>query len=394
MDGDDADGSSFAPGQLTDAIRRRVMDGFRDQLPPSSFDQNSFIEFIMLLVTNGRTRAQIEKEMAPFVGGAARTLVVWLFDELRSAVDNDNETAPALKRKLSSVVVAPVAADPPNATTTAATRRPAPARLLADALKPTSSSRRAPVTKRKASPEPAHHRRTAKRARSPSPKRGAGPRRIDARSESFVVTIKNDRVMQAGGATTTTPAREPETVSGNGPASGPPTGPAPSNASRPAARSTKKPIRCAFWPACEKGEACPFTHPSEPCKFWPRCSFGKSCLYLHNQPLPPGTTTATTTQVPCKFGAACKRPTCRFSHPSRAAAGAGADGPAKPCRFDPKCTKITCAFAHPKRDANGYFDERMQVDHDVEESEEEHDEITLVLSNSLPQTPPRVDTVQ
>lgn len=98
--------------------------------------------------------------------------------------------------------------------------------------------------------------------------------------------------------------------------------------------------------------------------------------------------------MPCKFGAACKRPTCRFSHPSRAAAGAGADGPAKPCRFDPKCTKITCAFAHPKRDANGYFDERMQVDHDVEESEEEHDEITLVLSNSLPQTPPRVDTVQ
>lgn len=48
--------------------------------------------------------------------------------------------------------------------------------------------------------------------------------------------------------------------------------------------------------------------------------------------------------VPCRFGAACTRPGCIFSHPARQQAGHFAT----PCRFGAACTRASCPFQHPE----------------------------------------------
>lgn len=62
----------------------------------------------------------------------------------------------------------------------------------------------------------------------------------------------------------------------------------------------KKPVRCTFWPNCEKGDAaCPFVHPSKPCTAFPNCPFGAACHYIHPT---------------CRFDGFCARPDCPFTH--------------------------------------------------------------------------------
>jgi hypothetical protein len=46
--------------------------------------------------------------------------------------------------------------------------------------------------------------------------------------------------------------------------------------------------------------------------------------------------------IPCRFGAACTRPGCNFSHPARATHSAVA------CRFGAGCTRANCTFQHPE----------------------------------------------
>jgi hypothetical protein len=123
-------------------------------------------------------------------------------------------------------------------------------------------------------------------------------------------------------------------------------------------------VRCKYFPACTKGEKCEFFHPTEVCKFFPRCSNGNQCLFIHQNPFKKARPTPTPGAIPCKFGSACTRPDCFFSHPpDRKIAGSTAV-PSAPtqtsassekkdivCRYDTSCTKILCPYRHPKRDS-------------------------------------------
>jgi hypothetical protein len=75
---------------------------------------------------------------------------------------------------------------------------------------------------------------------------------------------------------------------------------------------------------------------------------------------------------PCRFGAACTRPDCRFAHPAeRNIAGAPQQqqpssptrgGSAQPCRFGAACTRPDCRFSHPaERNIAGGGDEFCPV---------------------------------
>lgn len=64
----------------------------------------------------------------------------------------------------------------------------------------------------------------------------------------------------------------------------------------------KKPIRCSYWPACEKGNACMFIHPNKPCTTFPNCPFGQQCHYIHPN---------------CRFDGFCTRPDCPFTHTAK-----------------------------------------------------------------------------
>lgn len=63
--------------------------------------------------------------------------------------------------------------------------------------------------------------------------------------------------------------------------------------------SKKLPIRCLFWPNCEKGENCLHVHPSKPCLAFPQCPFGSKCHYIHPT---------------CRYDGFCARPDCVFFH--------------------------------------------------------------------------------
>eukprot|EP00474_Spongospora_subterranea_P010358 CRZ10816.1 hypothetical protein [Spongospora subterranea] len=417
--------------ELTDDIKRRISEQFKTKLPPNyEFDETSFIEFIMLLVINGRTKSQIQREMTPFVGGASAALVDWLWSALTAV--RSAPGSPIKKRKLSSVVLAASAPLPqPAAKANRAARGGvAPSRILSAAVKDATRStkdapkpvRRAPSLVRRAlspvrrasfpvkqptanlttrhrvmrSPEvKKRSRKSLSPIRDPSPVLSlkTGRRRVvPVNGSSCTITIRNTNVMAAAVPIFNQSLEDVanvQNVKPNEPEPNSTVAFTPQTSDKP----TKKPIRCAFWPACEKGTACAFTHPSEPCKFWPRCTFGSKCLYLHNQPLPSGTRLK---QAPtaCKFGSSCTRTDCKFAHdrrtPKAVSNMSSAPASSGSCRYDPRCTKIACPFLHPKRDSSGFFNSAMRDDDDdgfVED--DEHDDITLVLSNSLPRTPPQ-----
>jgi hypothetical protein len=61
----------------------------------------------------------------------------------------------------------------------------------------------------------------------------------------------------------------------------------------------KKLIRCTFWPACDKGEQCPYLHPNKPCATFPNCQFGQLCHFLHPS---------------CRYDGYCTRLDCTYTH--------------------------------------------------------------------------------
>merc|ERR1712038_879535 len=72
------------------------------------------------------------------------------------------------------------------------------------------------------------------------------------------------------------------------------------------AKHGRFPERCRFWPACMKGDACPFHHPSTPCMKFPRCSFGDKCGYIHPK---------------CRYDGHCTRKDCMYMHTAKNSTG-------------------------------------------------------------------------
>ncbi|KAH8828390.1 hypothetical protein DL96DRAFT_1709682 [Flagelloscypha sp. PMI_526] len=129
----------------------------------------------------------------------------------------------------------------------------------------------------------------------------------------------------------------------------------------------QSPSLCKFGVRCTNAH-CRWSHPSpvatpesgvvlsnEPCDNGKNCK-DKDCIKSHVSPAvlnpqasqqpPPASHPSTIAQqpssVPCRFGAACTRQGCTFSHPAKVAT------PTQPCRYGAGCTKATCQFQHPE----------------------------------------------
>ncbi|KAF5317164.1 hypothetical protein D9611_004006 [Ephemerocybe angulata] len=129
----------------------------------------------------------------------------------------------------------------------------------------------------------------------------------------------------------------------------------------------QSPTLCKFGTKCSNAH-CRYSHPSpvataesgvvlsnDPCENGKNC-VDKDCTKAHVSPAvlnpnaefsappvaaPPPRATHTANAVPCRFGLACTRPGCTFSHPPRPSHGS------QPCRFGTACTKASCTFQHP-----------------------------------------------
>ncbi|KAF8967971.1 hypothetical protein BDZ97DRAFT_1977412 [Flammula alnicola] len=129
----------------------------------------------------------------------------------------------------------------------------------------------------------------------------------------------------------------------------------------------QSPTLCKFALKCTNAH-CRYSHPSpvataesgivlsnEACEKGKNCR-DKDCIKAHvspavlnpqaEQPAPSAAVTAAPqphhTPVPCRFGNACTRPGCTFSHPARPTHFA------TQCRFGASCTRAQCAFQHPE----------------------------------------------
>ncbi|KAG6847566.1 hypothetical protein H0H93_007357 [Arthromyces matolae] len=126
----------------------------------------------------------------------------------------------------------------------------------------------------------------------------------------------------------------------------------------------QSPTLCKFSTKCTNAQ-CRYAHPSpvattesgvvlsnEACEKGKDCQ-DKDCIkghvspaVLNPQPLeniapaPIPQTHVHNSPVPCRFGAACTRPNCSFSHPPRTPISTQ-------CRFGAACTRAGCTFAHP-----------------------------------------------
>ncbi|TFK23172.1 hypothetical protein FA15DRAFT_670781 [Coprinopsis marcescibilis] len=123
----------------------------------------------------------------------------------------------------------------------------------------------------------------------------------------------------------------------------------------------QSPTLCKFGTKCTNSQ-CRYSHPSpvataesgivlsnEPCEKGKDCQ-DKDCTQAHvspavlnpnaestiPNPTAPSPRPAPTPGVPCRFGLACTRPGCSFTHPPR-----------QPCRFGTACTRSNCTFQHP-----------------------------------------------
>ncbi|KAF8633313.1 hypothetical protein AX17_004486 [Amanita inopinata Kibby_2008] len=129
----------------------------------------------------------------------------------------------------------------------------------------------------------------------------------------------------------------------------------------------QSPTLCKFSLKCTNPN-CRYSHPSpvataesgvvlsnEACDKGKECK-DKDCIKAHvspavlnppvEQPVPPSvhvhSSHVHSSPVLCRFGAACTRPNCAFTHPPRNAHYA------QPCRFGAACTRATCPYQHPE----------------------------------------------
>ncbi|KAG6920193.1 hypothetical protein DXG01_004962 [Tephrocybe rancida] len=127
----------------------------------------------------------------------------------------------------------------------------------------------------------------------------------------------------------------------------------------------QSPTLCKFSTKCTNAQ-CRWAHPSpvataesgvvlsnEACEKGKDCQ-DKDCIKAHVSPavlnpqpiehiIPASTPQShTNSPVPCRFGAACTRPGCSFSHPTRPSNNT------TQCRFGATCTRAGCSFVHPE----------------------------------------------
>jgi hypothetical protein len=156
--------------------------------------------------------------------------------------------------------------------------------------------------------------------------------------------------------------------------------PAPVSTSAPSAVGgsgsaiAKSTMQCAFFPNCQYGSRCAFTHPVIPCRFGAGCT-NKLCCFVHPQGHVPGATAAATVSntaatTPCRFQGACTNPACPYLH-NLVAATAAAVGDSNtanleqqtaslPCRFGVKCSRADCKFEH-KQGRAAFGDSTVKV---------------------------------
>ncbi|KAF9012508.1 hypothetical protein BDQ17DRAFT_1344035 [Cyathus striatus] len=132
----------------------------------------------------------------------------------------------------------------------------------------------------------------------------------------------------------------------------------------------QSPTLCKFGLKCTNAH-CRYSHPSpvatpesgvvlsnDPCEKGKDCK-DKDCIKAHVSPAvlqphaaeqpaptpqpPVPHSSHHSSSIPCRFGAACTRPGCTFSHPPR-----HNQQSATPCRFGAACTRATCQFQHPE----------------------------------------------
>ncbi|KAF8622657.1 hypothetical protein AX15_006768 [Amanita polypyramis BW_CC] len=126
----------------------------------------------------------------------------------------------------------------------------------------------------------------------------------------------------------------------------------------------QSPTLCKFGLKCTNPH-CRYSHPSpvatpesgvvlsnEACESGKDCK-DKDCIKAHvspatlnppaEQPVPsPVHTTSIHSSPPCRYGGACTRSNCAFTHPSRNVQFA------QPCKFGAACTRATCPYQHPE----------------------------------------------
>lgn len=91
--------------------------------------------------------------------------------------------------------------------------------------------------------------------------------------------------------------------------------------------TSELPVKCAFFPNCRSGDACPYYHPTRPCVFFPNCSHADRCTFIHPS-------------IPCKYQASCTKPLCNYTHTKSTASMIL-------CKFYPNCVNANCPFVHP-----------------------------------------------
>lgn len=68
----------------------------------------------------------------------------------------------------------------------------------------------------------------------------------------------------------------------------------------------------------------------------------------HQPHQPPAVHHPPPTGVPCRYGVACTRASCTFSHPPGHSSNAANPHFAQPCHFGAACTRASCQYQHPE----------------------------------------------